>query len=179
LCFLFFFFFFFFFLGGGGGGVGTIGKYRGLIGILFVKVRRLAVRRIRDFNFALLRKWCWKLLIDRDSLWYRVLLTRYGVEDGRVCDGGCTTSAWWQIISTMRSEEWFCGNVCCSLGDGKNTLFWTDEWVGGASFSVRFNRLYELSVVNSVSVFDMHLLGWGWRRRRGVGGVGCLRGKMS
>jgi len=101
-----------------------------------------------------------------------VLLAHYGVEDGRVCDGGRAASAWWQVISTMRSEEWFRGNVCRSLGDGKNTLFWTDEWVCGVSFSVRFNRLYELSVVKSVSVFDMHLLGWGvegaawsWRRK--------------
>jgi len=72
----------------------------------------------------------------------------------------------------MRSEEWFLGNVCRSLGDGKNTLFWTDVLVGGVSFSVRFNRLYELSMLKSVSVFDMHSLGWGvegaawrWRRR--------------
>jgi len=101
------------------------------------------------------------LLIDRDSLWYRVLSARYRVEDGRVCDGGRAALSWWQVVSTMRSEEWFRGNVSHSLGDGKNTLFWTDEWVSGVSFNVRFNRLYELSGVKSVSVFDMHLLGWG------------------
>jgi len=121
----------------------------------------LGVRRVRDFNFALLGKWCWRLLTNRDSLWYRVLSARYREEEGRVCDGGCAASAWWQVISTMRSEEWFRGNVSRSLGNGKNTLFWTDAWVGGVSFSVRFNRLYELSVLKSVSVFDMHLLGWG------------------
>jgi hypothetical protein len=121
----------------------------------------LGVRRIRDFNYALLGKWCWRLLIDRDSLWYRVLSARYGVEDGRVCDGGRAASTWWQVISAMRSEEWFRANVCHSLGDGTHTLFWTDEWLEGVLFSVRFNRLYELAVVKSVSVSDMHLLGWG------------------
>jgi len=37
---------------------------------------------------ALLGKWCWRLLIDRDSLWYTVLSARYRVEGGRVSDGG-------------------------------------------------------------------------------------------
>jgi len=44
------------------------------------EVGGLRVRRIRDFNIALLGKRCWKLLVDRDSLWYRVLSARYGVE---------------------------------------------------------------------------------------------------
>jgi hypothetical protein len=143
------------------------------------EVGGLGVRRIRDFNVTLLGKWCWRLLVDSDSLWFRVLSASYGVEDGRVCDSGRAPSAWWQVISTMRSEEWFRGNVSRSLGDGKNTHFWTDVWVGGVSFNVRFNRLYELAVVKSVSVHDMYLLGWGRRGRRGVGGVGCLCGKRS
>jgi len=46
------------------------------------KVGGLGVRRIRDFNYALLGKWCWRLLVDRNSLWFRVLLARYGVEGG-------------------------------------------------------------------------------------------------
>jgi len=36
-----------------------------LIGILFIAVRRLAVRRIREFNITLLGKWCWRLLVER------------------------------------------------------------------------------------------------------------------
>ena len=38
--------------------------------------------------------------------------------------------------------------------------------MGGVSFSVRFNRLFELSLLKSESVFGMHMLG-------------CLRGKRS
>jgi len=47
-----------------------------------------------------------------------------------------------------------------------------DVWVGGVSFRDRFSRLFELSLLEGVSVFDMHLLGWemegatwSWRRR--------------
>jgi len=70
-----------------------------LMGNLFIRVRRLGVRRIRVFNIALLGKWCWRLLVDRDSLWFRVLSARYGVEWGCVREGGREASVWWSDIS--------------------------------------------------------------------------------
>jgi len=72
----------FFFWGGGRGGVMTTGKFIGWTETLFAGVRRLEVRRIREFNFALLGRWRWRLLIDSSSLWFRVLASRYGVEGG-------------------------------------------------------------------------------------------------
>ena len=72
--------FFFFFLGGG---VMTTVKYHGWIGKLFVGIRRLGVRSIREFSLALLGKWCWRLLEERESLWFKVLSARYGVDGGR------------------------------------------------------------------------------------------------
>jgi len=42
--------------------VRNIGKHLGLVGILFVFVMR------REFNVALLGKWCWMMLVDRDGL---------------------------------------------------------------------------------------------------------------
>ncbi|KEH43503.1 hypothetical protein MTR_1g094270 [Medicago truncatula] len=125
------------------------------------EVGGLGVRRIRDFNIALLGKWCWRLLVERDRLWFRVLSSRYGVEDGRVREGGREASAWWREISVLRSGEWFQGNVDQVVGDGKNTLFWSDTWVGGECFKDRFTRLYELLELKGESVFNMHVLGWG------------------
>ena len=48
------------------------------------EVDGLGVRRIREFNVALLGKWCWRLLEDNDSMWFRVLSARYGIEGGRL-----------------------------------------------------------------------------------------------
>jgi len=78
-----------------------------------------------------------------------------------VSEGGRVASAWWRDISVLRSEEWFHGNVSRVVGDGKNTLFWTDVWVDGVSFRDRFTRLFELSLLKGESVFGMHSLGWG------------------
>jgi len=52
------------------------------------EVGGLGVRRIREFNVALLGKWCWRLLEDNDSMWFRVLSAMYGAEEGRLLGGG-------------------------------------------------------------------------------------------
>jgi len=58
------------------------------------EVGGLGVRRIREFNNALLGKWCWRLLVEKESLWYRVLSVRYGKEGGRLLDSHWCASAW-------------------------------------------------------------------------------------
>ncbi|MCI56595.1 putative non-LTR retroelement reverse transcriptase [Trifolium medium] len=48
----------------------------------------LGIRQMREFKTALLGKWCWRLLVVRDGLWYRVLAARYGEVAGRLAVGG-------------------------------------------------------------------------------------------
>jgi hypothetical protein len=152
----------------------TTGKFHGWIGNLFVGVRRLVVwvRSIREFNIALLGKWCWWLLAERETLWFKVLSARYGVEGGRLLSGGRESSLWWRDIHDLCREEWFSDHVSRSVGDGKTTCFWTDVWLGRVSFSVRYSRLYDLTVLKGELVFQLSQLGWGenggawsWRRR--------------
>lgn len=52
------------------------------------------MRQLREFNHALLGKWCWRMLVDRGGFWYRVLVVRYGEEAGRLEVGGRSTSSW-------------------------------------------------------------------------------------
>ena len=35
-------------------------------------------------------------------MWFRVLVARYGVEGGRVKDGGQDMSVWWRDVATLR-----------------------------------------------------------------------------
>ena len=137
------------------------------------------VRRIREFNFALLGKWCWRMLVDRNSLWFRVMSAHYGVEGGHVVDGDRDASSWWRDITTLRREDWFDDQISCAVGNGKLTSFWSDVWVGGVAFRERFSGLFDLSLFKEVSVFDMCQLGWGRKVMRGSGGGGCLCGRRS
>jgi len=112
------------------------------------------------------------VLEDRESLWFRVLSARYGMDAGRLRGGGSQASEWWRVVHSLSRERCFSDHVSRCVGNGRTTLFWTDVWCGRESFSVRFSRLYDLSVFRGESVLGMSQLGWGeggeawrWRRR--------------
>ena len=69
----------------------------------------------------------------RESLWFRVLSARYGLEEGRLRGGGSYLSMWWRDIEVLSREEWFRDNVKCGVGNGESTMFWSDMWVGNVS----------------------------------------------
>lgn len=77
----------------------------------------MGVRRIREFNMVLLGKWCWRLLAEKDSLWFMVLVERYMVDGGMVRDGVRVVSAWWKPLQAMRHKDglevrmWFDNNL--------------------------------------------------------------------
>jgi hypothetical protein len=138
----------------------------------------LGVRQLEEFNTALLGKWCWRMLVDRGGLWYRVLAARYGVEQGQLREGGRKGSAWWREISRIRDgvgglrPGWFGESVMRKVGDGAETLFWSDPWLSGIPLSVRYGRLFELAATKSRTVAEMFSSGWGaggeawvWRRQ--------------
>ncbi|GAU37415.1 hypothetical protein TSUD_361200 [Trifolium subterraneum] len=127
----------------------------------------LGVRKLREFNLALLGKWCWRMLVERDSLWFRVLAARYGLERGRLCEGGMRGSMWWRELVRIRDGTgelgggWFRENIMRKVGDGSDTFFWTDPWLDGTPLRERFGRLFDLAENKSVLVAEMFSLGWG------------------
>jgi len=124
----------------------------------------LRVRQLREFNLVLLGKWRWRLLVDRGGFWYRVLVVRYGEEAGRLEVGGRSISSWWREVAKIRDgvgEDdggWFAGRVSKVLGDGANTLFWFDKWVGDVPLCRRFARLFDLTTNKFSMVADMYML---------------------
>jgi len=131
------------------------------------EVGGLGVWRLKEFNIALLAKWCWRCLVDRDSLWYKVLLSHYGDEGGQLREGGRMGSAWWKEIVKIREgigvegRSWFEENISKHIGNGFNTYFWSDCWVGTVTFMERFRRLFDLSIHQDLTVGAIHALGWG------------------
>ena len=137
----------------------------------------MGVRQLREFNLALLGKWCWRMLVDREGLWFRVLAARYGVEGGRLRDGGRRGSSWWREIARIREGgdlggRWFGAHVSRRVGDGSDTFFWTDPWVDEIPLCERYGRLFDLAETRWCTVAEMFSLGWGaegdawvWRRQ--------------
>jgi len=126
----------------------------------------LGVRKLNEFNIALLEKWCWQLLVDRGGLWYRVLVARYGEEAGRLEVGGRSVSTWWRELAKIRDEvgsdggSWFADRVASKVGTRTNTLFWQDRWLGDVPLCRRFSHLFDLSLNKSSTVAEMFSLGW-------------------
>ncbi|MCI41887.1 hypothetical protein A2U01_0063121, partial [Trifolium medium] len=42
------------------------------------------------------------MLVDRQGLWFRVLAARYGMEGGRLREGGRRGSSWWKEIQCIK-----------------------------------------------------------------------------
>ncbi|KAK2404810.1 hypothetical protein QL285_054116 [Trifolium repens] len=117
------------------------------------------------------------MLVDREGLWFRVLAARYGLEHGRLRAGGSRGSVWWRDVVRVRDgvggprDGWFGESVTRKVGDGTNTLFWSDPWLGGVPLCERFGRLFDLAATRSSTVAEMYSLGWevggaAWEWRR-------------
>ena len=72
---------------------------------------------------------------------------------------------------------WFSGRVSRRIGDGTNTLFWHNRWLGDVPLCRRFSRLFDLAVEKSITVASMFTHGWEEGATRGDGeeGCGCVR----
>jgi len=138
----------------------------------------LGVRRIREFNLALLGKWCWRMRVENRSLWYRVLTGRYGEVGGIIVEEGQFNSIWWNNLININNGVgvgggwWFDDNVGRKVGDGAHTLFWWDPWIDELVLKNSFGRLFDLANNKMTMVAEIYSLGWWeegeawkWRRR--------------
>jgi len=153
---------------------------------MFTKERRgFGVRKLNEFNIALLGKWCWRLLVDRGGFWYRFLVARYGEEAGRLEVGGRSVSTWWRELAKLMDGvdsvggSWFADRVACKVGSGTSTSFWQDRWLGDVPLCRRFSRLFDLSLYKSSMVAEMFSLGWEEGAWRGDVGDVCGIGRRS
>ena len=45
----------------------------------------LGIRSLVALNKALLRKWSWRFIVERVSLWKQVIIDKFGLEEGGWC----------------------------------------------------------------------------------------------
>jgi len=112
----------------------------------------LGVRDVRAVNLSLLAKWRWRLLQEGVPLWKEVLLAKYGgginmLEGGREVVPYYASRWWKDVVSLEKVGEvnWFNRELIRMVGNGENTSFWSDVWVGEVALGVSFPRLYSIS----------------------------------
>lgn len=70
-------------------------KFRGGLGILNIKV----------MNSALLSKWCWRFVVEKNHLWYKIISEKYGTESSFWVPGKVTSPfgiSYWKTIAEER-----------------------------------------------------------------------------
>jgi hypothetical protein len=121
----------------------------------------LGIRDIRAMNSSLLAKWRWKLLMEGDEGWKRVVVAKYG--EG-VLGNACLdvvnfrygASVWWRDICRLDDGVgWFKEVVSKKVGNGATTRFWKDVWVSNLSLESLFPRLFGISVQQDAFVSNM------------------------
>ncbi|KAL6516895.1 hypothetical protein OROHE_018183 [Orobanche hederae] len=130
----------------------------------------LGVKDLGLFNKALLGKWAWRFLNERECLWVRVVESRYGREWGRgeeiLVEGVRRRwSGWWKdIVRTTFGAEggWFEARVKRVVGEGDRTLFWEDVWAGEIPLKLKYPRLFQLSESKGERVPAQKRYAWAW-----------------
>lgn len=87
----------------------------------------LGLKRLREFNIALLCKWFWRL--KEDKLWVILLREKYEVQSGGFFikfKSGSFGCSYPQHLSKI--VELFKYMSQLSVGDGKTVSFWNDSW---------------------------------------------------
>jgi hypothetical protein len=138
----------------------------------------LGVRDIRAVNISLLAKWRWRLLHDDQVLGKEVLKGKYGeLVIGSVELGEESklwySSTWWRDICSIGinlDQNWFSHQVIKKLGNGSQTRFWKDIWVGDIMLCEKFPRLFSIISNKDATVAEVWSPGVGsgwnliWRR---------------
>ena len=107
----------------------------------------LRIRRLVALNKALLGKWSWRFVVERESFWKHIIINKFGLEEGgwcsRVARGGYGVGVWKAI-----RKEWE-GIRCRShfiVRNGRKVKFWKDLWCKDQTLKEAFPNLYQLAV---------------------------------
>lgn len=92
---------------------------------------RLGIRHLRGANQAFVMKNAWGLINRRDSLWVKILRSKYGCGDDVISlvKNRCNTSNLWRGICNLWDK--FYEGLTGRTNHGTSTCFWKDHWVNG------------------------------------------------
>ncbi|GJT47677.1 RNA-directed DNA polymerase, eukaryota [Tanacetum coccineum] len=119
----------------------------------------LGVSSFFAYNRALLFKWVWRFFTDGSSLWSSFIKALFG-NHGALGNSLQThrRSTWIDIINAIKSLNDKGINLSYfirkKIGNGENTSFWDDIWLGDIAFKDQFKRLYALEERKSISVAE-------------------------
>lgn len=124
----------------------------------------LGIKDWGRFNKALLGKWRWRILTERESLWHKVLNAKYKSLNTS------KPSIWWHDLQKVCFQEgndsWFDDQLARKVENGWETHFWTEQWSGGMKLCEKYPRLFSLSTEPRGFIEELGMWqgeSWVWR----------------
>ncbi|GAU51623.1 hypothetical protein TSUD_414500 [Trifolium subterraneum] len=123
----------------------------------------LGVKDLELFNTALLCKWKWRCLNEKEALWFDLLCYRYGPISSKLLrwEAVATSmkdSLWWRDVVGVGGKAndcWFPSKVSSILGNGDSIGFWKEKWIGVAPLRDFFPLLFDKEVHKDCVVSDL------------------------
>ena len=116
----------------------------------------LGIGRLKEKNKALMFKWLWRFLLEQESIWMKVIISKFGVHFNRWDAGVASRSTYrspWKYISSLYDE--FRHLVSFKVGNGRRIRFWEDAWCDGVALSNCFVDLFRISTASNVSIAEV------------------------
>nr|GEZ13610.1 TMV resistance protein N [Tanacetum cinerariifolium] len=124
--------------------------------------RGLGISSLLAKNQSMLLKWWWRFRTEENALWCKVICSIHGPSGGMYHSSSHPlSSGTWSRICNLKNDL---SNFRIELprlfkkkaGNGRNTSFWHDNWIGGATLQDSFRRLYRLEIEKSCLVCDRY-----------------------
>lgn len=113
----------------------------------------LGIRKARDQNTVVLTKLGWKIISDKDKLWYRVLHSKY-LNDHTLYTWPVKKKSSHCWISICKNRDILRKGIKWTVGNGNDISLWHDWWCGTQPLAQQ-NNCYQSNALDKVnSILD-------------------------
>jgi hypothetical protein len=112
----------------------------------------LGIKDLETHNISLLLKFIHKLHTPNSSSWASWIRTHVHRMNKRLGDTLSSRTSSWRYLTSL--IDLYRTLTVVQLGDGKNTYFWLDSWLGGKLLSIQYPALFSHVQNSNLMVAD-------------------------
>ncbi|GKC69240.1 hypothetical protein Tco_1115123 [Tanacetum coccineum] len=119
----------------------------------------LGISSFYALNRALMFKWVWRFRTQGSSLWARVIAAIHGdLGHLHILPTSSYSSTWMDIVRETFSLKQqgidLITYISKKVGNGENSLFWDDIWMGDTILKEQYPRVYALETCKSILIAE-------------------------